>query len=258
MVRQFSLVLCLLMATNGLANAGLDQHGKWDEVIAIYKFENTKDSGPRRFHGDLYDGASIVNNGKEGKCLRLEEDSNFLVVNDLFLGITGNFSIVGWLKTQSMQNQKSIDITVASKEDNGDFSMISFSIEITSIIAFIGDAEDDESDGVTSEIPNIANDKWNHIAFSLTEDFYRIFLNGEVIAEEQNHGYIGFVGNNTLVLIDSDSNGVHYIDEVGFFETGFSPYEVKGLYKDGLTKFLEIMPVNPQGRLATTWADMKR
>ena len=26
--------------------AGLDQHGRFDEVIAVYKFENTQDSGP--------------------------------------------------------------------------------------------------------------------------------------------------------------------------------------------------------------------
>ena len=48
-----------------------------------------------------------------------------------------------------------------------------------------------------------------------------------------------------------------YVDEVGFFQDNFSTYEIKGLYKDGFKKFLETMPVSPQGRLTTTWGELK-
>ena len=61
-----------------------------------------------------------------------------------------------------------------------------------------------------------------------------------------------------LFLITSpESTRKTLIDDVGFFETGFSTYEIKGLYEDGLATFLETMPVSPQGRLTTTWGEIK-
>lgn len=49
----------------------------------------------------------------------------------------------------------------------------------------------------------------------------------------------------------------HAIDDLGYFQTGFSPYDVKDLYNDGLAEFLEIMSVSPQDRLTTTWGKLK-
>ena len=48
------------------------------------------------------------------------------------------------------------------------------------------------------------------------------------------------------------------VDEVGFFEIGFSVDEVKGLYDDGLTDFLEAMPVDPREKVATTWGSNQK
>ena len=74
--------------------------------------------------------------------------------------------------------------------------------------------------------------------------------------------YLGFVSDSTLIAIrgesDEDLTGTVLVDEVGFFETGFSVYEVKGLYDDGLTDFLEAMPVDPRAKVATTWGALKR
>ena len=251
------LIFALLMSCVTLAFAGLDQHNRFDEVIAIYRFENVQDSGPRAFHGTLQDNASIVANGKIGKCLYLRNDQFFASLDDLFLGVVGNFSIVGWVKTRSIAVDESIILSASSTTDNGDFSAISMSIDSDSVVGLIVDGEDDEIDGIIANGVDVADGRWNHVAFSLTEDFYRIFVNGEVVKEEKNEGYTGFVGNDTLILVDSSSTGNHYIDEVGFFETGFSPYEIKGLYQDGLSTFLDVMPVDPEGLATTTWADLK-
>ena len=58
-----------------------------------------------------------------------------------------------------------------------------------------------------------------------------------------------------MTSAENDQNTL--VDEVGFFETGFSAYEIEGLYKDGLETFLEVMPVESQGKLATTWGGLK-
>ena len=49
----------------------------------------------------------------------------------------------------------------------------------------------------------------------------------------------------SLVHHGVDFTGDVLIDDAGFFETGFSSYEIKGLYNDGLEDFLEAMPVEP-------------
>ena len=111
------------MSCVSISFAGLDQHNRFDDVIAVYKFENVQDSGPRLFHGALQDGASLVANGKIAKCLYLRNEQAFASLNDLFLGVVGNFSIVGWVKTRSIAADKSILLSAASRNDDGSFSV---------------------------------------------------------------------------------------------------------------------------------------
>ena len=68
-----------------------------------------------------------------------------------------------------------------------------------------------------------------------------------------------FVGDLVLLTIatGAENNQNTLVDEVGFFEVGFSAYEIAGLYEDGLETFLEAMPVESQGKLATTWGELK-
>ena len=65
-------LMCFIMCLVSIPSfGGLDRHGRLEDVIAVYKFENVQDSGPRSFDGVLRDGASIVSTGKIGKCLYL-------------------------------------------------------------------------------------------------------------------------------------------------------------------------------------------
>lgn len=68
-----------------------------------------------------------------------------------------------------------------------------------------------------------------------------------------------FLGDIVLLTIvtSAENNQNTLVDEVGFFETGFSAYEIEGLYEDGLETFLEVMPVKSQGKLATTRGELK-
>ena len=71
--------------------------------------------------------------------------------------------------------------------------------------------------------------------------------------EHRSTDYLGFVSDNTFISLstsnDADITDSIFIDELGFFETGFSIYEIEGLYEDGLSGFLEAIPVNPEKKL---------
>ena len=85
-----------------------------------------------------------------------------------------------------------------------------------------------------------------------------LFIDGKLVAKKYRGGAT-FSGEFTEIFIGSSSplTGDVFIDEVGIFRTGLSAYDMQGLYNDGLTKFLETMPVNPQDRMATTWGQLK-
>lgn len=275
MLKQFvfTLIVSIFIGTCGTVYAGLDQHGRFGgEVIAVYKFENTNDSGPLRYDGSLRGESSIVNNGKIGKCLRLGSDGKFVSVDlDKSLSVVSrSFSVVAWVKTTSTTGGIWID---ASGIQEGDSNYGSISINIfpgrSRFGNFVGGISDDEDNDsyYTSENMDVSiNDgKWHHFAFSLAEDFYRIFIDGDIVYEDRENEYIGFLGfEGSIVGVyavqgtdDRNLNKPAFVDEVGFFETGFSVYEIQGLYDDGLADFLEAMPVDPQAKVATTWGELK-
>ena len=124
------------------------------------------------------------------------------------------------------------------------------------------DFEDEKSESIETEDSNIADDSWHHIAYCKHADSYSLYIDGEVLKKERSADYLGFAGDRTFIRISGpskvDMTGSVLVDEVGFFEIGFSVDEVKGLYDDGLTDFLEAMPVDPRKKVATTWGVIKR
>lgn len=114
---------------------------------------------------------------------------------------------------------------------------------------------------IDSADENVANNEWHHLAFTKYSDTLRLFIDGEMVNEKSSSDYLGFVSDNTFINLstsnDADITGNLFIDELGFFETGFSIYEIEGLYEDGLSDFLEAMPVDPEEKVATTWGEIK-
>ena len=79
---SFFSVLITSIVMIGTTWAGLDQHDRFGgQVIAFYQFENIRDGGPNRFNGRLIRQASIVDNGKYRKCLKVERDAVFSYFN---------------------------------------------------------------------------------------------------------------------------------------------------------------------------------
>ena len=80
----FTFIISMCTAICGTVCAGLDQHGRLDEVICVYRFENTNDSGPRNFRGTLKTGAELVAGGKYKNGLKLDAiDESFNSLDDL-------------------------------------------------------------------------------------------------------------------------------------------------------------------------------
>ena len=276
----FLIILTLSLAS--ITNAGLDSDVA-KEIVAIYNFETltfveknnssyTDDSGFRDAKAFLLPDATIVNNGKFKKGLRLQKKGViFGSPTSLPLSAGKEFSIVAWVKLQK-QRVAAPYLAMRGLDSNLDTNDLKLRTSITMSIApsgnFGGKHSNFTEEGlgfafgeIGTEGLNVSNNKWNHIAFTRYANTYTVFLNGEAVASQESELYGRFLGNLTVLGIGTSNQqsltGSAYFDDVGFFETGFSIYEIKGLYNDGLTKFLESMPVSPQGRLTTAWGDIK-
>ena len=266
--------LVVLFSIISASFAGLDQHSRFDDVIAIYKFANTNDSGPKGHNLTLEDGAILTDEGKFGKGLQVSEEgaAYSLRNNDGFLSsfdfsLINKLSIVAWVKTSNQSGE--FCIVMAQRDEEEEWSSASLCVENNTVDGLFFEPDDgldftDETQLIEAEVPEINNGRWHHIGFTIAEDFYRIFVDGEVKISEEAEGSIsvlGFSQDKILLNIgqlgDTALGSNVYVDDVGLFETGFSIYEMKGLYEEGLDSFLEAMPVDPQGKVATTWGKIK-
>ena len=277
-MKIFVLLTILTLSLISVANAGLDSDNMPDYVIAVYHFESTKqddldrtytpDSGPRAFHAPLLDGASLTNNGKYGKALQLTQQAELGGGTRWSATLSNNeFSMVAWIKLPKQSEDVRFSLAMLGYiQTDTDTVLVS---SVASIIMPDGNISSGHinflKNGATiafeSENQNVANNRWHHIAFTKYARSYTLFIDGEDVAEHHSTQNPGFLGNLTAISIrgtrGENLTGNVLIDDVGFFETGFSTYEVKGLYNSQLSTFLEKMSVTPEGRLATTWGGLK-
>ena len=271
----FLMILTLSIAS--FVNAGLDSDNMLDHVIAVYHFESiqrsetggryTPDSSSRGFHASLWDGATLTDGGKYGQGLQLREQSELGGGTWNSATVDDEFSIVAWIKLQKQQPDVRFSIVLADRIRAGDRQLMTTAISIA--VQPNGEISGGYIDLLTggaavlveSQGENVVNNKWRHIALTRYAKDYKLFVDGRLIAKRQSKWNPYFFGNFTTIEIsitnDKNITGSILVDDAGFFETGFSSYEIKGLYNSNLQKFLEEMSVTPQGRLTTTWGDVK-
>ena len=251
-----AILVLLCMSTHG--HAGLDNEGKFGFTVAIYKMENRLDSGPRDFDFKLHDGASFVNQGKEGKCLQVNKEDGFVDVFDEGLFIGGEFSIVAWVKLRKQAGFISLSMNGLDSTDDLYFADLVIQPNGNLKGYFVGDDANEEST-ITANNVNVSDGRWHHIAFTSYGYTHRLFVDGE-IEKQKRVGYMGFGGDFTAlgVIGETDKRVSNVlIDDLAFFEIGLGSYAIKGLMRDGIDTFLETMPVDPQSKVATTWGDLK-
>ena len=270
-MKAFALAILLIFSLTNILHAGLDTDTIFNHVITIYHFESTKttdegllyteDNGPQKLPGSLLDGATLVDGDKSGRCLSLIGDDAFGTGTRIFPHLASiGFSIVAWVKRPQQNHGLAFSMSGLYEEDRENIvSSISLGVTATGNIKGTHTTYSTDTSAIlTTQDENISNNRWHHIAYTLFANTYTLFIDGEPVLEHEATVFPGYYGDMILFIIASpDSTSKTLIDEVGVFETGFSTYEIKGLYKDGLTKFLEAMPVSPQSRLATTWSEIK-
>ncbi len=107
----------------------------------------------------------------------------------------------------------------------------------------------------------IEEDRWYHEAITFDGETRKAFLDGELVEEVKGSGEITYgrpaptavIGCASTVVKREYFNG--FVDEIAIFDVALSEKEINEIIDDGLGG---ILAVNPSGKVATTWANIKR
>lgn len=262
------LLTILTLSLASIATAGLNNHEVVNNAIAVYYFEGLEDTSIRNADGELSGGASLTNNGIWEQGLQITGEGSFrgnLEVFPILIGL--EFSITARVKIPR-QTTGYIHVAIVSTTTETILPIGTVVLCVTPEGNLRGERGtvlpnlDQEMLAILeSEGSNVTDNRWHHIAFTKYGHTYALFLDGEVIETFHSDTYKGLGGDESYILAhapkDKGVRGNAIVDNLGFFETGFSPYEIKALYQVGLHNFMEVMPVSPRNRLATTWGEIK-
>ena len=174
------------------------------------------------------------------------------------LFVSKEFSIVAWVKIPRQTYDFPIDVYA-------DRSVDDFTWESTGGVGLWVGADNtlrgDYSFGVewvniVTRGRNVNNNRWHHIGFVINSFSMRLYLNGNRIATRSVNRHRSFNGPGSGIIIGASTRGS--VDDVGFFRNDFSDAQIKLIYDVGLPNIISIAPVDPNGKVATTWGALKK
>ena len=249
-MKVFMLTLAgtLLLMSTTLGIAGEDP-----DLVAYYPFDgNEEDASGNDNHGEITGGSKWVK-GKFGDAIELdpaayvEMQASDSLHGDFFKAdpftisawIQPNFDGTTWEHIWRSLPSASGHNTLFINKDQG---LISWRGRVGGWMVLC------QTDGGIVEA-----DKWIHIAVTSDGDKYKIYADGEVAAEMDFQETDG--GNITYRMGGSGGETFAGImDDYAVFSRALDEDEIN-LIMESVETFL---PVEPKGKLATQWADLKR
>lgn len=246
-------------------------------VIAAYDFENERLNkwgnqyvvgwGINEAHGYLLNDAEILPplEGKYGKALLIDGHLEYFgehPPNILGAGI----SIVAWVKMPPQPRKSALHLSLRGLGLNSATGTRALSLNSSGILKFTGFyAVAPPMLGAAliskeSDIQDIIDNEWHHIAYTYHSRTHQMFVDGEIVFQEKS-GITNIDGSLTSVSIGNirgDPIRGTLIDDAGIFAIGLQPYQIRQIYNNKLSNFINAMPVDPQEKVATTWASLKR
>ncbi len=248
-------------------DAGFDIEDSYGSIIAVYRFKDASDSGPKGINGDFNGDASIVRGRGKNLCLRFRGKGSFNAFNDSVLALINEFSIVAWVKLKKQKDVFNIGMHgLDDPDENRGYASLSINPDGNLCgwhYKFPEGKNLARSVQISTKDANVSDNQWHHIAFTRYADMYTLYLDGNVVGRRYVSDFISFVSDSTSIYATNTNwkgelNGNVLVDEMGFFELGFSVYEIRAIYKGGFNAFIKAMPVEPSDKIALTWGGIKR
>ena len=249
--------------------------GNLDNAVAVYYFTsltnsgNVQDYSGKGLHGSLYDGAQLSRvSGRNGLSLSSNAAAFVAYDNHTSISVQREFSIVGWVKIPRQTNEFYIsmiaynglilDINRLWEADLDEVAEGSVYIGIGSDNTLYGAYVYNNNENwvaITETSAGVNNNTWKHVGLVVSSSSMKLYVNGQQVATESIAGHRSIVGSGTAIFIGEDARGS--VDNVGLFKKDLTDAQVELIYNQGLANVISIAPVEPGGKVATTWGALK-
>lgn len=248
----------------GLATLPTIGTAQEDSLVLYLPFDTEskdeiKDLSKHKNHGTV-SGNPKWDKGKIGNALTFDAtDDQVVVPTSKSLDIRDKITMMAWVNP----DKKLMDDwrTVVGKSPTNVLGQITFAYDIRTDKA--GNYRFSLNIGAWQSLvgPVAEIGKWTHIAGTYDGKEMVLYLNGEGIDKKLVNGKIEVIGDPVCIgnIVDAGGAGKNeywsgLIDEVKIWDRGLSDKEVKQQMNFSRDN---ILAVNPQDKLATTWAKMK-
>lgn len=270
-MKTLTLTCVIFMALSPTGASARVIAGDLDNTVAVYYFtaltasDNVYDHSMNGLHGALFNGARLGRiSGRD--CLSLGSNAAEFEASyhNKSLSVSKEFSIVSWVKILQQINTFAI-CAAAYNNPIGD-RWGNFVADYTGGACLEIDVDgtlrgsyiyDDSTSDVWVEVSdrNVNNNRWQHIGFVINGNSRALYLNGVQIAVFPVNEHRSFNGTGTSIYIGEGARGS--VDNVGFFKNDLTDAQVRLIYEKGLSNIISIAPVDPNGKVATTWGNLK-
>ncbi len=185
-------------------------------------------------------------NGKFGGSLALDgTDDNATIPNSTLHNVgTGDFTLVAWIKGNSMANS---DVIFAKTDGGACSSAYGFHFAVfDSLYPTLHFCSTTGSHAKIQGTQSLANGQWYHLVISVDRDNSsntKVYVNGSPVATTVANldSHTGSITNTVDLAIGSESDGGFYwdgqIDDVRIYNYALSPTQVKEIMNNGTVYF---------------------
>ena len=225
--------------------------------VGAWLFETTTgnrvlDSSGNENHGDIMGSPTLVP-GRFGMAMDFGQDNYIVIPNSDSLALE-HITMAAWVYLRSYTE----DARILTQEVDGDpYSTYSIMMSGGGYTKFEFRISLDNSRKRISSIADFPLEAWTHVAATYDGEKAVIYINGEVELEQPQSGtllnndnplYIGASQFWTPRFVDG------LLDEVSLFSVALNQDQIRELTEVGIS---DVAAVSSQGKLVTTWAQIK-
>ena len=219
----------------------------------------TQDFSANGFEGEVQGGAKWID-GQFGKALQFAAAADHVLIeDDAAFHLEGAITQAAWVQLDRLPGAHAI---IFGTRQSGATRHIGFGFGMNpanGIKVWTNGAAGGFKD-INDNETELEIGKWYYLAYTHTDDsngLVEIYVDGEVTYSEESGNPVAPAQNTSAVTIGTwgGEAWTGSVDEVRLWNRALSADEIKATMNQDAESFLT--PVEPQGKLATTWANIK-
>jgi hypothetical protein len=264
-------VKCLLICVAVLLIVGLLTTSSYADIdpktcVGMWLLDEGSGNVAKDSSGNENDGEFVENpkwvDGKFGKALEFDGVASYVdcgTDESLNIPTGGSVTMCAWVN--SKVGSTGAWQAIMAKRDGASYSY-GINLMTGAFQVYTSGAS-----GVQGFAYNLPIDEWVFVCGTMSEEPTELYINGELFGTVGPGGGVSAIAQNPLTIAESFRaaeafgnaeifNGI--IDEVAVFNVVLTEDDIKTIMTKGLAAATGLATVEPSGKLAVTWASVKR